>query len=169
MRQKRCPYCRTSFIPHPRVGRRQKTCGHSSCQKALKRENNASWRRRHPAYFRNDYPRLKTWLDQHPGYLKRYRATHPEYVQKNRQAKRLRDRRRRLRVDIQAKIKRQPPEIIDRLWDLSHADIQDEIALKPLEMTFLFSTFPCVDIQVAMDKRRCLRETGTIKARGWIP
>jgi len=169
MRQKRCPYCRGFFIPHPRVGKRQKTCGHPSCQKALKRENNAHWRRRHPDYFRNDYPRLKAWLDQHPGYLKRYRATHPEYVQKNREAKGLRDRRKRLKVDIQAKIKRQNLVIIDKLRDFSRVDIQDEMALQPLEMTFLFSTFPCVDIQVAMDKRRCLKETGAINARRWIP
>ena len=165
MRQKRCPYCRGFFIPHPRVGKRQKTCGRPSCQKALKRENNARWRRRHPDYFRNDYPRLKAWLDEHPGYLRCYRATHPEYVQKNRQAKRLRDRRRRLQVDIQAKIKRQHTAIIDKLRDFPHVDIQDEIALQPLEMTFLFSTFPCVDIQVPMDKRRPLKDTAPIEAR----
>ena len=165
MRQKRCPYCRGLFIPHPKVGQRQKTCGHPFCQKALKRENNVRWRRRHPDYFRNDYPRLKAWLDQHPGYLKHYRANHPEYVQKNRQAKRLRDRRKRLRVDIQAKIKRQHPIIIDKLGDFSRVDIQDGIAVEPLEMTFLFSTFPCVDIQVAMDKRRCLKDNAPIEAR----
>ena len=78
------------------------------------------WRKKNPNHHRGDYPRVKAWLDRHPGYLKRYRETHPEYVQKNRQAKRLRYRQKRLRVDIQNKIKRQPPEIIDQLLNLSY-------------------------------------------------
>ena len=165
MRGKRCPYCKNPFTPNPKVRQRQKTCGDPSCQKALKKDNNARWREENPDCCRHDYPRVKAWLDRHPGYLKHYRAVHPEYVQKNRETKRLRDRRKRLQVDIQAKIKRQPPEIIDRLFDLSRVDIQDEIGLQPLEMTLLFSTLPCVDIQVQMDKPPCLKDNGTIEAR----
>ena len=165
MRRKQCPYCKNPFSPDPRVKQRQKTCGHPSCQKALKKQNNAHWREENPDCCRDDYPRVKAWLDRRPDYLKQYRATHPEYVQKNREAKRLRDRRKRLQVDIQAKIKRQPPKIIDQLWGLSRVDIQDEIGLQPLEMTFLFSTFPCLDIQVQMDKSACLKDNGTITNR----
>lgn len=164
MREKRCPYCQKFLTLNPRVRKRRKTCGRPSCQKALKRENNTDWRRRHPDYFRRDYERLKAWLAQHPGYLKQYRANHPEYVQKNREAKRRRYRQKRLRVDIQDKVRRQPPEIIDQLWDLSRVDIQDEITLQPLEMTFLFSTFPCVDIQVSIDKWPCPKDNGIIEA-----
>ncbi len=163
MRWKQCPYCQNSFIP--RVGQRQKTCGSSSCQKALKKENNARWREKNPNCCRGDYPRVKAWLDRHPGYLKRYRENHPQYVQKNREAKKLRYRQKKLRVDIQAKIKKQPPEIIEQLWDLSRVDIQDEISLQPLEITFLFSTFPCLDIQVLLDKRGCPADNSLIKAR----
>jgi hypothetical protein len=39
-----------------------------------------------------------------------------------------------------------------QLWEVSHGDIQAKISLQPLEMTFLLSTFPCLDIQVPMDK-----------------
>jgi len=165
MRGKRCPYCKNPFIANPKVRQRQKTCGHSACQRALKRENNARWRKENPECCRQDYPRVKAWLDRHPAYLKQYRATHPEYVQKNREAKRLRDRKKRLRVDIQAKIKSQPPKIIDQLWNLSRVDIQDEIGLQPLELTLFFSTLPCVDIQVHMDKPRCLKDNGLIETR----
>jgi hypothetical protein len=165
MKGKRCPYCKNPFTPNPRVRQRQRTCGHAACQEALKKENNARWREENPECCRHDYPRVKAWLDRHPDYLKHYRATHPKYVQKNREAKRLRDRKKQLRVDIQAKIKRQPPKIIDQLWDLSRVDIQDEISLQPLEMTLLFSTLPCVDIQIQMDKLPCLKDNDTIQAK----
>ena len=101
----------------------------------------------------------------HPGYLQRYRKTHPAYVEKNRRLQRFRDQRKKLYLDIQAKIKRQPPEMIDQLRNSSHLDIQDEISLQPLEMTFLFSAIPCLDIQGLMDKRSCPKDNGLIEVR----
>jgi hypothetical protein len=86
-------------------------------------------------------------------------------MEKNRQAQRLRDRRKKLHLDIQNKIKRQPPEIINQLWDLSHLDIQNVVELQPLEMTFLFSNFPCLDIQNSLGKNPCLRDHGPIEMR----
>ena len=162
MKRNRCRYCKSLFIPDPRVGERQKTCGDPLCQKAHKAENNARWRKSNPDYSRNDYPRLKEWLDQHPGYLNEYRQTHPEYVKKNREAQRVRDRSKKLRLDIQAEIKRQAPEITNQLWNLPHLDIQDEISVQSLEMTFLFSTLPCLDIQATIDNAFCLRQNPTI-------
>ncbi len=163
MRGKQCPYCASSFVP--RRGQRQKTCGSSSCQKALKKDNNARWREENPKYCRGDYPRVKAWLDLHPGYLRRYRQTHFAYVENNRRSQKLRDRQRKLHLDIQAKIKRQPSEIIDRLWNLPDLDIQDEISLQPLEVTLLLSTFPCLDIQVLLDKKGCPKDNDIIEAR----
>ena len=162
MKRKRCRYCKRLFLPDPRVGERQKSCGDPLCQKAHKVENNARWRGRNPDYFRNDYPRVKEWLDQHPGYLKDYRQSHPEYVKKNREARRLRYRRKKLCVDIQAEIKRQSIEITDKLWHLPHVDIQAERSIQPFEMTLLFGTFPCLDIQVPLDNAFCLRQNATI-------
>ena len=104
MERKRCRYCKRLFIPDPRVGERQKTCGEPHCQKAHKAENNTRWRRRNPDYFRNDYLRVKEWLDHHPGYLEAYRQSHPHYVTRNREAQRIRDRGKKLRLDIQAPI-----------------------------------------------------------------
>jgi hypothetical protein len=166
MKWKKCRYCRASFVPNPRVKQRQKTCAKPACKKALKAENNLRWRQENPDCCHHDYPRVKEWLDQHPDYLKRYRQSHPPYVQKNRQAQRLRDRRKKLHLDIQAQIQDQVPEITEQLWNLPHLDIQDEISLKPLEMTFLFSTFSCLDIQAQMDKGVCLKENGIILNRG---
>jgi len=164
MKGKRCPYCQKFLTLNPRVRKRRKTCGRPSCQKVLNKENSARWRQQHPDCCRGDYPRVKVWLDRHPGYLKRYRETHPEYVKKNLEAKKLKYRQKKLRVDIQNKIRRQPPEIIDQLWNLSRGDIQNEISLQPIEITYLFSTFPCLDIQNLIDKSSCLKDNGTIEA-----
>jgi len=153
MTTRKCPYCHTFFIPTPRGGgKRQKVCGKPSCKKALKAENNARWRQENPNCWRNDYPRVKQWLDQHPGYLKQYRANHPEYVQKNREAQKQRDQREKVHLDIQARIKDQLPEITKQLRQLPNLDIQDEKTTQPLEMTFLLSSFPCLDIQIQIAK-----------------
>ena len=159
---KKCPYCKIYFTPHVKVGFRQKTCGKPECKKALKSENNRRWREENPDCYQDDYPRVRQWLDDHPGYLKHYRESHPEYVQKNREAQRLRDRKKRLLLDIQAQLKGQVSEITDQLCNLSYLDIQDQLSIKPLEMTFLFSTLPCLDMQVQLDRSFCVVENGAI-------
>lgn len=149
---KECPYCKTQFTPHVKVGDRQITCGKSACKKALKSKNNRLWRQRNPDYYSNGYSRLKDWLEENPGYLKDYRESHPEYVQKNREAQRVRDRRKKLRLDIQAQLKRQAPDITNQLWDLYNLDIKAHLDSKPIEITFLFSTLPCLDMQFQLDR-----------------
>jgi hypothetical protein len=104
---KTCPYCKTPFSPDPKVNNRQKTCGKPACKRALKAENNRRWRQTNPDSYRNDYCRLRAWLEHNPDYLKRYRESHPEYIEKNRKAQKVRDRRKKLRLDIQAQLKRQ--------------------------------------------------------------
>jgi hypothetical protein len=86
-------------------------------------------------------------------------------VEKNRQAQRLRDRREKLHLDIQNKIKKQPSEIINQLWNSAHLDIQNVPELKPIEITFLFSTFPCLDMQNSLGKKLGLRDHGPIETR----
>ena len=73
-------------------------------------------------------------------------------MKKNREAQRVRDRRKKLHLDIQAQLKRQAPEITNELWESSNLDIQAELEMKPLEITFLLSTLPCLDIQVQLDR-----------------
>ena len=165
MKKRKCPYCKRTFRPHPRVGSHQKTCGSPSCKKARKAKTDARWRRKNPDCCQHDYTRVKEWLGQHPNYLEQYRQSHPGYVQKNRQAQKHRDRRKKIHLDIQAQIKNQLPEITEQLWNQPDLDIQASIPIQPLEMTFLFSRFPCLDIQAQMDRSSCLRENGTILSR----
>lgn len=167
-----CCICSASFTPHKKVGRRQKTCGNPICQKTLKENNNAQWRLNNPNYHKNDYGRVKACLDKNPGYLKRYRQDHPEYVQKNRDAQRCRDRARKLNLDIQAKLTRQPSEILSQLEISSPSsplDIQAEFILEPIEITFLLSRlahFPCFDIQNKIDFAAPLLDNSAIKQGG---
>jgi len=141
---KKC-FCGAIIIPQKKVGSRQKTCGAEDCQRELKRRNNARWRKNNPDNWLNDYTRVKAWLDAHPGHLQGYRKSHPEYVSKGREAQKLRDRSKRLHLDIQDKIRRHLPDIIAQLWNKTHLDnldIQDETAIKPLETIFLLSLLP---------------------------
>jgi hypothetical protein len=133
-------FCGVVIIPHRKVGSRQKTCGAKECQRELKRRNNARWRKSNPDHWLDDYDRVKAWLDAHPGHLKGYRKSHPEYVEKCREAQRRRDRSKKLHLDIQDRIKRQTSEIIDQLWDKVHSDnldIQGADGIKSLEALFL--------------------------------
>jgi len=167
-----CCICSTSLLPHRKLGERQKTCGNPECQTILKKNNNAQWRRNNPDYGKDDYPRVKACLEKNPGYLKRYRQEHPEYVQKNRDAQKRRDRAKRVHLDIQAKLNRQPAEIVEQsksMPEVSHLDIQDEFILKPLEITFFLSRlahFPCLDIQAAMDFSSSFPDNDAIKQGG---
>jgi len=171
-KKRKCCICPTMFVPHLKVGDRQKTCGHQDCLRALKQKNNAEWRLKNPDYGKNDYPRLKEWLDQNPGYLERYRHEHPDYVRKNRDAQMQRDRGRKIHLDIQAKLKRQPSDImkqVDNIPQSLRLDIQDECILKPLEVTLLLSNLTrsaCLDIQDKIAFPFYLRDNGTIKPGG---
>jgi hypothetical protein len=115
---KKC-FCGAIIITDKKVASRQKTCGSKDCQRELKRRNNARWRKSNPDHWLDDYDRVKTWLDAHPGHLKGFRKSHPEYVRKGREAQKCRDRSKRLQLDI-----------------------HDNTGIKPLELIFLLSLLP---------------------------
>jgi hypothetical protein len=166
MKKKRCHFCHVSFLINPRVGERQKTCGSQACQKALKAANNLRWRKSNPEYYRRDFDRLKDWLVDHRGYLNTYRQTHPDYVAKNRIAQRLRDRRKKSRLDIQAQLKAQLPDLVDQLWEKPNLDIQAPIETQPIKMALLLGFLPCLDIQDAIDSPVCFGHHGPFPSGG---
>ena len=55
LRRKRCPFCQALFHPHPRLGRRQRTCGAPACQRARHAQSCRRWRRRNRAVTRTHY------------------------------------------------------------------------------------------------------------------
>lgn len=50
-----CCICRKWFLPDPRVGERQKTCGEKDCQKKRHAQKCSQWNRQNPVYFREIY------------------------------------------------------------------------------------------------------------------
>lgn len=170
--KKSCCICHRIIIHHTKAEKRQKTCGDKECQKELKKENNARWRKENPEHWKGDYPRVKEWLDQHPGYLKQYRQEHPEYVKNNRDNQRGRDHKRKVHLDIQAKLNRQPSDIIRIIKtapESSHLDIQDELIMQPLEVTLLLShmfQIAPLDIQDKMEFSTFFGDNRAIKTGG---
>jgi hypothetical protein len=123
--KKRCVYCHKAYRPDPRAARFQKACSAPACRRKREQEAQSRYLRKNPGYFRGRYGQVKRWLAAHPGYLRAYRASHPEHLVK----KRLQDRRRRrgmkaIRADIQDTMVRRK---VRALKDLRGADIQDTI------------------------------------------
>lgn len=54
-----CIICQEPFMPHPKVGLRQKACRKLSCQLERKRHNQKAWIASEPDYFKGRYPQLK--------------------------------------------------------------------------------------------------------------
>jgi hypothetical protein len=62
-RSKPCSVCGKWFEPHPRVGKRQKTCGRKSCQAELHQRARRSWRDAHPDWDREERIRRRIRKD----------------------------------------------------------------------------------------------------------
>ena len=54
-RRRRCPFCKTLFVPHPRLGGRQRACPAPACQRQRHAQNCRRWHRRHRAITRTHY------------------------------------------------------------------------------------------------------------------
>ncbi|MBK8871896.1 MAG: hypothetical protein IPN19_12915 [Elusimicrobia bacterium] len=143
---KRCAYCHSAYRPDPRTARFQKSCSAPACRRKRKQEAQSWYLQKNPDYFRGRYGQVKVWLAAHPGYLKAYRASHPEHLVK----KRLQDRRRRQRMkgaraDIQDTMLRRK---VRALKDLRGADIQDTIRRRLDGLLTVLGGGPRADIQV---------------------
>ena len=54
-RRKRCPFCGTLFLPHPRLQARQWVCAASACQRQRHAANCKQWHRHNRAITRTHY------------------------------------------------------------------------------------------------------------------
>jgi len=126
--RKKCVYCGRSYEPDPRTRLFQKACGRPECRRKRKDQAQERWLAANPGYFRGQYPRLKVWLKERPGYLKSYRSRHPEYLARdNTQRRTRRARRDGGRADIQdATFRRE----VQRIKGVRGADIQDTMRLQ---------------------------------------
>lgn len=96
-----CVACGQAFLPRPQI-QQQCYCSAKNCQ----RERRRSWQRdklKHdPDYKDNQVRAQKAWSKRNPEYWRKYRETHPEYVERNRT--RQRDRNARLQNAAIAKM-----------------------------------------------------------------
>lgn len=94
-RKNKCIFCGTWFMPVPQAKSRQKSCDAPQCKEKRKKYSQDKWRKTKYVYDKNEYhDKTKPWLEAHPHYLQEYRASHPGYVEKNRQQQKKRDQRR---------------------------------------------------------------------------
>ena len=91
MEQRRCAGCRKLFHPRPQCPE-QGFCSAPACQRERKRRWQKAKRAADADYRDNDVQASRHWRDQHPGYWRAYRRNHPEYVTRNREQQRERDR-----------------------------------------------------------------------------
>lgn len=90
--KKFCVHCHQEFVC--KRNPKQCYCAEHTCQNIRKRE----WRKqklvRDPDYRQNQQRTNERWQRQHADYWRRYRETHQEYTDKNRQQQRIRDEKR---------------------------------------------------------------------------
>ena len=55
IKKRPCRVCKKWFIPNPRVGSRQKTCGAKECQNKWHAKKCSQWNRQNRAYFQGNY------------------------------------------------------------------------------------------------------------------
>lgn len=88
-KSQRCIICHLWFQPNPRTIRNQKACSRLPCQKQRKFLANQSWRIRHPRYNHSRRHKVQAWAKTYPDYWRHYRATHPDYVERDNRRRRL--------------------------------------------------------------------------------
>ena len=150
MAKKRCAYCPEWFLPDPRQGDKQKACGKKTCRRKRKEAAQAKFVKDNPDYFRGPAHCLqqKNSLAKNPGYLRRYRAAHPDYVARDNRQRAERKRRARERkkarqwADMKVTIHRRE---IERIRGLQGSDMKDTIGLRLDELLRHLAHYPWAD------------------------
>lgn len=92
------PCCRRHFLPNPRV-KSQRYCSREGCQRVRKRLWQRQMMRSDHDYRANQRDCQRRWRKQNPDYWRKYRMSHPLYVERNRLLQRMRDRRHLAKMD----------------------------------------------------------------------
>jgi hypothetical protein len=91
----RCCYCQQVFQPS-RYRPQQKVCSQAGCQQRRRTEYHRNRIRDDEDYRQVCLDSPRKWRACHPDYWQKYRQSHPQVVERNRQKQRQRDRARRL-------------------------------------------------------------------------
>lgn len=83
MQNRQCVACGQSFQPRPQVPQ-QSYCSSLACQRERRRQWQHHKLQSDPDYQDNQARAQQAWSQRNPDYWHNYRATHPEYVERNR-------------------------------------------------------------------------------------
>ncbi len=111
--RRKCQHCHQSFSPRPQ-NPDQQYCSERVCQRARKR----IWQRRKlladPDYHDNQSAAQSSWQEKNSDYWSKYRASHPDYVEHNRENQRERNHRRRRQDTDQALVAKMDASMPER-------------------------------------------------------
>jgi hypothetical protein len=88
-KKRHCKHCGLGFLV--KRNPRQQYCSKPDCQRVRKNHWRCNTRRHDSDYTINQSRANQHWQTNHPDYWKQYRASHPAYVQRNREQQRIRD------------------------------------------------------------------------------
>lgn len=90
-----CPYCHQHF--HPCVFRPdQRVCSKPECQRRRRADGHRAKCESDAEYRQVCRDSRQKWRARNPGYQRRYRQAHPDYIEANRRGQQRRDRKRRV-------------------------------------------------------------------------
>jgi hypothetical protein len=93
-KKRKCKHCHNFFCPRPQ-NPDQQYCSEAACQRARKRH----WQRKKlltdSDYHANQQAAQRSWQEKNPNYWKEYRERNTDYVARNRERQRERNRHRR--------------------------------------------------------------------------
>jgi hypothetical protein len=87
--KRHCKHCGAGLLV--KRNPKQHYCSKPDCQRARKNHWRCDRRRHDSDYIINQNSANQRWRINHPDYWKQYRASHPGYVQRNREQQRIRD------------------------------------------------------------------------------
>lgn len=88
-----CLACGTLFVPRPQI-HNQQFCSNPQCQRERRRRRQAEKRASSPERRANDAQYCRDWRVKNSDYWKNYRASHPQYAERNRIQQRQRNKAR---------------------------------------------------------------------------
>jgi hypothetical protein len=98
-KKKRCKRCRQIFLVIRNPG--QHYCSQPDCQRARTNQWRKNVRHNDPDYRSNQNHANQRWQARCPDYWKQYRASHQEYVYRNREKQRVRDGNAKIETQAQ--------------------------------------------------------------------
>ncbi len=118
---RRCVACGIIFRVRPQVPE-QSYCSAEACQRERRKLWQREKRAHDPDYQENQVRAQASWLQRQPDYWSRYRETHPNYAERNRELQHERDASRRSAILAKKNACRNATPLVPGIYRLSAVD-----------------------------------------------